>query len=67
MRELEFGPLKQEEARKPELRPLRQTETKEPELKKQELKNPEESVCAVRDERAAYGSTNSSSSDEKRR
>ena len=63
----ELRPLKQEEARKPELRPLRQTETKEPELKKQELKNPEESVCAVRDERAAYGSANSSSSDEKRR
>ena len=61
-RELEFGPLKQEEARKPELRPLRQTETKEP-----ELKNPEESVCVVKDERAAYGSTNSSSSDEKHR
>ena len=61
-RELEFGPLKQEEARKPGLRPLRQTETKEP-----ELKNPEESVCVVKDERAAYGSTNSSSSDEKRR
>lgn len=61
-RELEFGPLKQEEARKPGLRPLRQTETKEP-----ELKNPEESVCVVKDERAVYGSTNSSSSDEKRR
>ena len=61
-RELEFGPLKQEEARKPGLRPLRQTETKEP-----ELKNPEESVCVVKDERAAYGSINSSSSDEKRR
>ena len=61
-RELEFGPLKQEEARKPGLRPLRQTETKEP-----ELKNPEESVCVVKDERAAYGSTNSSSSDEKHR
>ena len=58
----EFRPLKQEEARKPGLRPLRQTETKEP-----ELKNPEESVCVVKDERAAYGSTNSSSSDEKRR
>lgn len=61
-RELEFGPLKQEEARKPGLRPLRQTETKEP-----ELKNPEESVCVVKDERAVYGSTKSSSSDEKRR
>lgn len=61
-RELEFGPLKQEEARKPGLRPLRQTETKEP-----ELKNLEESVCVVKDERAVYGSTNSSSSDEKRR
>ena len=58
----ELRPLKQEEARKPGLRPLRQTETKEP-----ELKNPEESVCVVKDERAAYGSTNSSSSDEKRR
>lgn len=58
----ELRPLKQEEARKPELRPLRQTETKEP-----ELKNPEESVCVVKDERAAYGSTNSSSSDEKHR
>ena len=61
-RELEFGPLKQEEARKPGLRPLRQTETKEP-----ELKNLEESVCVVKDERAAYGSTNSSSSDKKHR
>lgn len=58
----ELRPLKQEEARKPGLRPLRQTETKEP-----ELKNPEESVCVVKDERAAYGSTNSSSSDEKHR
>lgn len=58
----ELRPLKQKEARKPGLRPLRQTETKEP-----ELKNPEESVCVVKDERAAYGSTNSSSSDEKHR
>lgn len=46
----------------PEFGPLRQTETKEP-----ELKNPEESVCVVKDERAVYGSTKSSSSDEKRR
>ena len=51
----------------PEFGLLKSKETKVPELKKQELKNPEESVCAVRDERAAYGSTNSSSSDEKRR
>ena len=58
----ELRPLKQEEARKPGLRPLRQTEMKEP-----ELKNPEESVCVVKDERAAYGSTNSSSSDKKHR
>ena len=61
-RELEFGPLKQEEARKPGLRPLRQTETKEP-----ELKNPEESVCVVKDERAAYGSTNFLSDEKHRR
>lgn len=51
----------------PEFGLLKSKETKVPELKKQELKNPEESVCAVRDERAAYGSANSSSSDEKRR
>lgn len=58
----EFGLLKSKETKVSELRPLRQTETKEP-----ELKNPEESVCVVKDERAAYGSTNSSSSDEKHR
>lgn len=51
----------------PEFGLLKSKETKVPELKKQELKNPEESVCAVRDERAAYGSANSSPSDEKRR
>lgn len=58
----ELRPLKQEEARKPGLRPLRQTETKEP-----ELKNPENLIRMVKEETAAYGSTNSSSSDEKRR
>lgn len=71
----EFGLLKSKETKVSELRPLKQEGTRELEfgpLKQEEarkpgLKNPEESVCVVKDERAAYGSTNSSSSDEKHR
>lgn len=58
----EFGTLNEKGTRKLELKPLKSADTKDA-----EPKNPEDRIRVVKDERAAYGSTNSSSSDEKRR
>lgn len=58
----EFGTLNEKGTRKLELKPLKSADTKDAEPKK-----PENRIRVVKDERAVYGSTKSSSSDEKRR